>query len=137
MDTIVMGLTIHEEPRPDRLVTMGQADRVIERKEAEPLVIQEFNTADEVLDGYNEAAEKAMAAAVPIPDSPPEPVRPNKGRPKKMAKDQDLSKAGTKTIREDDPGEKGAIGSHGVNAPAQEKVPEKPAEGNKEGDKNG
>jgi hypothetical protein len=54
-----------------------------------------------------------------------------------MAKENDLGNAGTRTIRKDDAGEKGAIGSHGVNAPAQEKVPEKPAEGNKEGNKNG
>lgn len=42
-----------------------------------------------------------------------------------MAKDKDLSEVGTKTIRKDDPGEQGAIGTHGANAPAQEKVPEK------------
>jgi hypothetical protein len=51
-----------------------------------------------------------------------------------MAKDKDLSDvSGVKTIRKDDAGDQGAIGTGGVNAPAQEKVPEKPAEGNKEG----
>jgi len=122
-----MGLTIHEEPRPDRLVTMGQADTIIKPSRAE-----ERETAAHPVDNlparppaFNDSVEKAMAAAVPIPDDPPpEQMKPNRGRPKKMAKDQDLSKAGTKTIREDDPGEKGAIGSHGENAPAQKKVPD-------------
>jgi hypothetical protein len=79
--------------------------------------------------------EKAMAAAVPIPDAPLEPKTQNKRREKKMAKEKDLDSTagGPEVIRKDDAGDQGAIGTGGRNAPAQEKVPEKPAEGNKEG----
>lgn len=91
-------LTIHREPQPPKLIRMGHAPVVIEPPQ--PV----------------------------IPDAPPEPVKIEQGRKKKMAKDKDLEEVGTKTIRKDDAGEQGAIGSHGTNAPAQEKVPEKSAE---------
>lgn len=98
-------MQIIRNPEPARLIRMGHAPEVIQ---PEP---------------------KAMAAAMPIPEPevtmPPEPVKNKRGRPAKMAKDKDLSEVGTKTIRKDDPGEQGAIGTHGANAPAQEKVPEK------------
>lgn len=139
-------LTIHrEEPKP-RLVTMGQADRVINRLDTDsdracgcecgicmrPVTMyrQHCDTCNQDHERWLESVsmqqEREIAPADPIPDDPPlEPVKPNRGRPKKMAKDKDLSDAtGVKTIREDDPGEQGAIGSHGQNAPAQTKVPQ-------------
>ena len=36
-----------------------------------------------------------------------------------------MKKAGTETVRKDSASEKGAVGSHGENYPAQKKVPEK------------
>lgn len=108
-----MPFTIHTEPIKPRLVTMGQADKIISP----------------------EPVEKTMAAAVPIPVEPPESKKSNIGRPKKMAKEKDLSEVGTKTIRQDDPGEQGAIGSHGQNAPAQTKVPQ--SDEDKEAQSNG
>ena len=125
-----MPFTIHEEPQKPHLVTMGQADKVIGTT---PSVAESFDALTSSLTSFQESLEKA--AAVPVPDPPLEPVKPNRGRPKKMAKEKDLSEAGTKTTREDDPGEQGAIGSHGVNAPAQEKVPA--SEEDKEAQANG
>jgi predicted flap endonuclease-1-like 5' DNA nuclease len=126
-----MPFTIHTEPTKSRLVTMGQADKVIENPPPNITSVadamrdmgESFENLASTLDTFQQNTEKAMAAAVPIPESPPE--KPKRGRPKKMAKDKDLNDvSGVKTIREDDAGEQGAIGSHGVNAPAQEKVPE-------------
>lgn len=115
---------IYSSPSP-RLITLGQADQIL--------------------------APESKAAAMPIPivvqpapavlkkevsDPPPAielPEKNKRGRPKKMAK-EDFERAGVKTIREDEPGDQGAIGSHGANAPAQEKVQAKPqgAENEKE-----
>jgi hypothetical protein len=120
-----MMLTIHrEEPKP-RLVTMGQADKVIESPPAA------------VITGVERTAEYiAVEFTGAQREQPPEPFKVTRGRPKKMAKDKDLDSTagGPEVIRKDDAATQGAIGSHGVNAPAQEKVPEKPAEGNKEGE---
>lgn len=115
MDTTVMGLTIHREPEKPRLVIMGQADKALEPA-------QSIENLSSSLETFQQAIEKAESS--PIPDQTLEPKKSNRGRPKKMAKEKDLSETGTKTIRQDDPGEQGAIGTHGVNAPAQEKVPE-------------
>lgn len=103
-----MGLVIHETPQLPKLIRMGHAPEAIEPTLKE------------------EGAETVLVT------QPPEPVKNKRGRPKKMAK-EDLSNAGTETIREDDPAEQGAIGTHGRNAPAQEKVPEQDAEQDKEG----
>jgi hypothetical protein len=115
-----------DEPKP-RLVTMGQADTIIEP----PDVAESFDQVASSLKIFQENIEKAAA----IPDPPLEPKKQNRGRPKKMAKEKDLSEVGTKTIREDDPGEQGAIGSHGENAPAQTKVPQ--SDDDKEAQANG
>lgn len=122
MDIRVMGLTIHQEPQKARLVTMGQADKIIH----DELTPEQAET----LDAHIIAEQPAVATT----DPPLEPSKPHRGRPKKMAQDKDLGDvSGVKTIRKDDPADQGAIGTGGANAPAQEKVPEKPAEGNKEG----
>jgi hypothetical protein len=55
--------------------------------------------------------------------SAPKAVNNEQREKKKMANDKDLEQAGTKTIREDKPSEQGAIGTHGKNAPAKDKVP--------------
>lgn len=115
-----MGLTIHREQPKPRLVTMGQADRMV----YEPLSTEQAETLD-----------THFAAGQAIPNQPLEPDQSNKGRTRKMAKDKDLSEAGTKTIRKDDADEQGAVGTHGRNAPAQEKVPE--SKGDKEERANG
>lgn len=93
-------LTIHREKQPDQLIRMGQA----------PVLLQPEPKPEPV---------KEQVQAPPI-----EQPKNTRGR-KKMA-DKNLEEVGTKTIREDDPGTQGAIGSGGQNAPAQEKVPDKP-----------
>lgn len=60
---------------------------------------------------------------------PPTTERKKQGRPK-MADKKLKDESGVETIRKDKV-EKGAIGSHGENAPAREKVPEK-SEGDKD-----
>lgn len=51
-----------------------------------------------------------------------------------MADEKKISdETGVKKISQDDAGTQGAIGSGGVNAPAQEKVPEKSKDTGKEG----
>lgn len=78
--------------------------------------------------------EKAMVAAVPVPEQPLEPKKQIKRRVKKMAdKKLDHESGGPETIRKDDAGEQGAIGSHGENVPAQEKSPGE-SDQNKEGE---
>lgn len=88
-------LTIHKENQPPRLIRLGHAPEVIEPV---PVVVQV--------------------------DSPPEPVKNTRGR-KKMADKKMTDETGVKKISEEDAGTQGAIGSGGVNAPAQEKVPDK------------
>jgi hypothetical protein len=102
-----------DEPKP-RLIQMGQAAIDLPLP---PKITSAARTGDGEMVIEFESAK--------ISDDPPhEPQKQNRGRPKKMAKEKDLSEVGTKTIREDDPGEQGAIGSHGENAPAQTKVPQ-------------
>lgn len=103
-----MLLQIHREKQPDRLIRMGHAPVVLQ-PEPEPEPVSE------------------QVQAPPV-----EQTKSIKGR-KKMADKQNLDEVGTKTIRKDDPGTKGAIGSGGQNAPAQEKVPETPQDTEKEG----
>lgn len=114
-----MPFTIHREPQPDRLIRMGHAPVVIEPEPKD--IAAPIGDLASSLGRFNEAIEAAT-------NPPPEPVKNKQGRPKKMAKENDFEEVETKTIRKDDAGEQGAIGSHGVNAPAQDKVPEKPAE---------
>src|SRR5687767_12579791 len=129
-------------PKP-REIRMGHAPRVIERADAraflgwtaETPTVESIATVVPPCDGPCEHLSCEMQREnAPIPAPPLEPRKPTRGRPKKMAKDKDLSheSGGPDVIRKDDAGEQGAIGTHGQNAPAQEKVPEKPAEGNKE-----
>jgi len=118
-------LEIKREELKPRLIQMGQAAR-----EVGPAL----ENLGESLQHFQQSIETATAephateTAIPIPDSPLEPVKQNRGRPKKMAKEKepDHGAGGPETIRKDDAGEQGAIGTHGKNAPAQEKVPEKP-----------
>lgn len=50
-----------------------------------------------------------------------------------MAEEKKLGhETGVEKIKEEDAGTQGAVGSGGANAPAQEKVPEKPAGKDKE-----
>jgi hypothetical protein len=101
---------------------MGQADKVIEQGSQE-IVIPVYPVHAEVGD------DLTLRLIDPIPNAPLEPQKPNTGRPKKMAKERDLSDvSGVKTIREDSASEQGAIGSHGENAPAQTKVPQSDAD---------
>src|SRR5688572_231033 len=117
-----------DQPKP-RIIQMGQAPRVIEM----PVDPVHVSVTDARIIGDEIELSLALvdrpheqAAEVPIPDAPLEPRKPTRGRPKKMAKEKDLDheSGGPETIRKDDAGEQGAIGSHGENAPAQEKVPE-------------
>jgi len=110
-----MGLTIHREESKPRLVTMGQADQVIERPSPTTII-----SAERSVDGI------AIEFTGVQREQPPEPFKVTRGRPNKMAKETDLDSTagGPEVIRKDDAGTQGAIGSHGVNAPAQSKVPQ-------------
>lgn len=95
-------MQIHRTPTPARLVRMGQAPVVIQ-PEPEPKPVME-----EV-------------------QSPPVAEPENKKGRRKMADEKKLGReTGVKKISEEDAGTQGAIGSGGVNAPAQEKVPAQP-----------
>lgn len=78
----------------------------------------------EIRVGYGRVVSNVIESPVSTPITEPK----KRGRAK-MADKKLKDETGTETIRKDKV-EKGAIGSHGENAPAQEKVPEKP-----EGDK--
>lgn len=108
-----------------RIITMGRADKPIEQ----PVVVPVVPVHAEVTEDLTLRLVDPETAEVPIPDEKPlAKPKPNRGRPKKMAKDKlDHESGGPETIREDDAGEQGAIGTHGENAPAQDKVPEKSA----------
>jgi hypothetical protein len=83
---------IKREPEKPRVIRMGQAVQVIE------------------------------PPVEPIPQTEAPVIEKNKQGRKKMAdKKLDHETGGPETIRKDDADEKGAIGSHGKNAPAQEK----------------
>lgn len=104
-----MTFTIINNPEPARLIRMGHA----------PEVIQPEHKLTE-------------------PEPPPPVLEPEiqRGR-KKMADEKKLDhETGVKKIREEDAGTQGAVGSGGVNAPAQEKTARQPQESeqNKEGE---
>lgn len=120
---------IYNAPSP-RVITMGRADKPIEQPITAPVVPVHAEVADGDLTPQTAERQETKAAEVPIPDEKPLVTpKPNRGRPKKMANDKKLDheSGGPETIRKDDAGEQGAIGTHGENAPAQEKVPEKSA----------
>lgn len=133
-----MALTIHRTPEPTRLIRLGHGAKTIEPEPiamaaAMPIPEKDLKHCDlcnaefhaDRVDPLCMDCRAGMELAKVT--TPPEPEKNKRGRPKTMAK-EDLDKAGVKTIREDDPGEQGAIGSHGANAPAQEKVPDKSQE---------
>lgn len=110
-------LQIHRNPDPPRLIRMGQGPVVIEPQARKP------------------ETETYEVTSV-VPDAPPEPVKNQRGRPKKMAEETKLGQeTGVKKIYEEDPGKQGPVGTGG------EKPANPPSEditiGNKEGDKNG
>lgn len=89
-----MGFFIHREREHDRVITMGQPART---------------TVPE-----------------PVIETPPPVVKQTQRRTRKMAKEKEEmnSGSGVETTRQDDASEQGAIGSHGQNAPAQDKQAE-------------
>ena len=103
-----MAFTIHHKPEPTRIIRMGHAPVVIQPEK----VTKEFS-----IEEVREAVQVIAAA-------PPVPVKNKRGRPK-MADKKITDETGIKKISEEDAGTQGAIGSGGVNAPAQEKVPDK------------
>lgn len=123
-----------KQPVPAEPVTPLSPPSVVEDP---PLVADEIPepkpAEDEYGDGVrvNEKGEKVIEFGTlnkkpKSNTSPPAPkvVNGEQREKKNMAnEDKDLSKAGTKTIREDKASDKGAIGNHGANSPAQEKVP--------------
>jgi hypothetical protein len=127
---------IYNTPKPT-IITMGQAPRPVEEPQqataaAVPVPEPDVKTcelcnaqfhADRIDPLCLECRAGMELAKVMTPLVQP---KPNRGRPKKMATDKKLDheSGGPETIRKDDAGEQGAIGTHGENAPAQEKVPE-------------
>src|ERR1051325_734701 len=136
-------LEIKREQPKARIVTMGQSDQEIEYEEfyppgaTEPILREKKPDSkapastpvaetddpavvDEYGDGVrvNEKGEKVpefgtLNKKTRSTSAPKE--KTNEPREKEMANDQDLDKVGVKTIREDKPGEQGAVGSHGKN----------------------
>lgn len=120
---------IRETPKP-RLMRMGQAPQPIESRPFDHL-IPISQTAIDDAGPKDDFVEQELAKVV----TPPVKETKPRGRPKKMAdKKLDQESGGPEIIRQDDAGEKCAIGSHGENVPAQEKGGSETDKGGKEGE---
>lgn len=120
-------LTIHREKQPDKIIRMGHGtiDVLV------PVVHAEVVNKDGDL-----TLQLRQPAAAPIPDSPPEPVKNKRGRPKKMAEEKKLGhETGVKKIHQEDAGKQGPVGTGAENPPASSPS-EDVAIGNKEGEGN-
>lgn len=120
-------MQIHRNPESAKLIRMGHAPEVIQPEPKD--VGESIEDLSASLMTFQQSIEHAVI------DQPPvlEPEKNKRGRLRKMGEEKKLGhETGVEKIKEEDAGTQGAVGSGGVNAPAQDKVPEKPQGSDKE-----